>query len=489
MAEFKPVKKAETPQGQEEFKPVAKARKTKLGNVVEASPYLKLFDFLGQPIIEGLGLVGGGIAGSAVFPPFGPVAGAALGFGIGKKTGEMARRSLAMSLGEKVSDELPIADELMRSAEDIKTGAMMEMGGQATGKILEKGATALGKAGLQAFGKLTGTGVGAPEQAVRSGRMNIGRNPLPSKTTFDKAMRGELKAQEVVDMAQAALAGIKDARAIKYQAQLKNIQNIGTGGSAQINPTPIVQDLSNLAQQYRISIAVKDGKYIVDTSKAALGKAGREDIKEIIKEVGEWDDFTPLGLDALKRRIGDLYSDSSQARQFITSLEKSIKKTITEAVPEYSKMVKDYEVATRLIKDIESNLMMRKQGMSGRIVSDQTLRRLVSAMKENFELRRNLVDAMTINADDDVMGAIAGYAMSQYMPRGITGTGAAIVGSLYAAAINPKFWPLVMSSSPRVAGEFLRLVGKYTEGRGAMQAIGRATAYGLLEGKEAGVNQ
>jgi hypothetical protein len=195
-------------------------------------------------------------------------------------------------------------------------------------------------------------------------------------------------------------------------------------------------------------------------------------------------------MDALKRRVADFWSDSSQARGFVSSMGRTIKDTLVKSVPEYAKMTKGYEETTRLIKDIESNLMMRKEGMSGRIVPDQTLRRLMSAMKENFEGRKTLLEALQTQGGEDVMGAVAGYNMKSFMPRGITGTGAAIIGSLYAAAINPKFWPLVLSSSPRVAGEFLRLYGKYAMSSGVEQSAGMLVKAGtptmLPSGKSPG---
>jgi hypothetical protein len=112
-----------------------------------------------------------------------------------------------------------------------------------------------------------------------------------------------------------------------------------------------------------------------------------------------------------------------------------------------------------MIKDIESGLMMRKQGISGRIVADQTLRRLTSAMRDNFPLRNDLVNTLSTNGGVDVAGQVAGYSLSPAIPKGFAGTLA--VGEAAAAKfLNPKLWPLFVASSPRVQGEFLRLFGQ-----------------------------
>ena len=132
---------------------------------------------------------------------------------------------------------------------------------------------------------------------------------------------------------------MKDNRSAIYQSQLKEIDKI----KGNIDPKSIEIKLADLSKQYRITFKVnKNGKMIVDTSKAAMGKAGRNDIKEVIKDIGEWDDFTPSGLDALKRRVDDFYSDSSQARGFVTAIKNTIKDTIVKNVPEYAEMTKGY---------------------------------------------------------------------------------------------------------------------------------------------------
>ncbi len=124
--------------------------------------------------------------------------------------------------------------------------------------------------------------------------------------------------------------------------------------------------------------------------------------------------------------------------------------------------------------------MLRKQGMSGRIVADQTLRRLTSAMHDNFALRRDLVKALQGDGTD-LSGQIAGYSMNALTPRGISGSGMAIIQGGAIAMIKPSMWPILAASSPRVSGEFLRMFGKaMSEVSGTGQAIGRAATYNAM---------
>jgi len=493
--DFQPVKKVQEP-NQQSFKPARKVSgaggsfQTDTTEEVpewgRKSPTLygmagagkELFDYIVKPAAEGTGLALGMLAGTPA-GPVGTVAGGGLGYAIAKKATDHIQRNLGRLVGEKI-EEPTLAQEAVGSAQDVATGATMEMGGQAIGKALPAAVGVIGKAASQIMGKLTGTGGQAIKEAFKSGaKAGIKGNPLANKTMFDKALRGKMTGEEVVGVARNALNRIKDIRARKYQNQLAKITGEGTELPAvpgQASPVgrpitdgkPIADELKRLMSQYNIKIKTNpDGTRVLDATRAAMGRKGVRDIKNVIQTVGRWgrdpEDFTAKGLDTLKRQLDDFYSDSSQARGFVASIRSKVKNTITEAVPEYGKMTENYARTTQLIKDIESNLMMRKQGMSGRIVSDQTLRRLMSAMKDNFELRKELVGMLSTQGGEDVMGAVAGYSMRTFVPRGLAGTGPALIGNVaLAKMVNPAFWPVVASSSPRVSAEFLRLLGKYT---------------------------
>jgi hypothetical protein len=316
----------------------------------------------------------------------------------------------------------------------------------------------------ETIGATTGAGTGAVEEALKG------------SDVFKKAMRGEITGEEIVDNAKAALNTIKDKRAQEYRDHLANISGANTPGAvaANIDITPIAQKLKDQLANYNIKMVLDPATndMILDTSRVAMGHKGIKDIEGIIKELNHWGsqpgDLTAVGLDTLKRRLADFYSDSSQARQFVASMENVVKKTIEKAVPEYGEMTKGYAEATSLIKDIESGLMMRKQGMTGRVTADQTLRRLTSSMRENFEMRRDLVDALGVQGGQDIAGQVAGYAMSSAIPRGLVGKVAG--GSAgYLVFVHPKFWPVLAASSPRVMGEFLTAYGA------AMRKMGKIT--------------
>jgi hypothetical protein len=184
-----------------------------------------------------------------------------------------------------------------------------------------------------------------------------------------------------------------------------------------------------------------------------------KELKQIYDKIQNWGsqqgDNTAVELDRLRRDLDNHWSDSSRVRAFVQHAKETVDKAIKKNVPEYTDMTKGYAEATSLIKDIESGLMLKKTGLSGRIVADQTLRRLTSSMKENFELRRDLVEALGKQGGNDIAGEVAGYSMNQVWPKGvIRQVGAAGAGQALFY-LNPKMMPILAASSPRTVGEFL----------------------------------
>ncbi len=410
-----------------------------------------------RPTLEYGGMAAGAIAGAPLDIETGGMAsvgGAGLGYAGGKKLSDIIEEKMG------IRKPKPLGKQLIQSGKDVVAGAGMEAGGQIAGKVIpavmKVPGRLLGSPTKQLLGLFTGTG----ERAVNEA--------LTSSPAFKDALRGKISGDEVVENAKSALSELKNQRASAYQGQLAEI----TKNDGPISDKPFRDKLAQLMKQYRVEM-VEDpetGEQVIDTSRIAMGAKGRSDIAAEINLINKWGskpgDNTALGLDALKRQLDDFYSESSQARQFVQSLRDSVKKTITDAVPQYGDMTKDYEEATKLIKDMESGLMLRQKGMSGRIIGDQTLRRLVSSMRDNFKLRGELVNILGTKAGSTLESQIAGYAMSSWVPQGIVGRGM-MTGDILAAtimrAVRPEFWPTLAISSPRVVGEFLMTFGKGME--------------------------
>lgn len=415
------------------------------------------------PITEGLGLAVGGIVGTPL-GPVGQVTGAGLGYAGAKRLGTITDQYLGNTPPET------LGGALKQTGKDVISGAQMEAGGQVAGVVLSKGAELAGKGIKQVLGATTGTGPGTIDEALKGSQ------------AFKDAMRGKTSGEDIVSNVQDALKSLKDQRAATYQTELEKLSQ----NTDSINLQPVQNKLNELLKNYNIKSTGVSGEY--DFSRSTLNKSAAKDVEEVINMVKSWGttkgDRTPVMVDTLKRRIDDFYSESSQARQFVYSLKDTVRKTLLDNVPQYAKMTKGYSEASSLIKDVQKGLMVGKEQ-----TADQTLRRLSSSMRENFEMRRDLVNILGDKAQEDLAGQIAGYNASQLIPRGLVGKLTA-GSAAYVSAINPKFWPILAASSPRVVGEFLSIYGKaLTEIKGVSGAIGRIAAYAGTKAMDTAIPQ
>lgn len=426
-----------------------------------------------RPGVEGGAAALAGTAGLKRYGYRGALAGAGTGYAAAKGVLDAAEEGV----GLKPSPS--IVGNFGEKAKDFLTGAGMEASGQVGSKVLEKGLPVAGRFGKALMGKLTGTGTGATTEAVEAGKTGT--------EAFTKAMRGEISGEQIVDSAQSALSMVKDQRRVAYQAGLKQLE-----GKRSIDISPIRRKMDELLKNhgFKYSTDPTTGEVFLDSSRTALNKTGNKDVLEIVDMVKDWGkqkgDRTPLGLDILKRRLDDFYSESRGTKQLVASLRAEVSGVIKKNVPEYADMTKGYAEATELIKDFEAGLMLRKQGMSGRVTADKTLRRLTSAMKDNNELRLDLLKVLGSKGNvNDLMGQVAGHSMSSPFPRGLAGETPFLIGEVAMAykLLNPQWWPVLALSSPRVAGEFLRVIGKVSaKTAGSSPGVGKTLGYGTSYG-------
>ncbi len=339
---------------------------------------------------------------------------------------------------------------------------------------------ATGKVAKETLGTMTGAGPGFVEEAMKGTQ------------GFQQAMRGKISGESIVENARDALDTIKQNRADAYRAKLEEITGASRGemipegtmppSLPEIDISPIAKKFQELASRYNVKgvIDPQTGELSIDTSRVAMGHKGIKDIENTWKTLKDWgsqpEDKTVLGLDTLKRQLDDFYSPSSQARGFVTELKKEVVKTINQAVPEYGEMTKGYAEASQLIKDIQSNLMLRKEGMTGHLTADNTLRRLTSALRENYEMRKDLLYALGTESGVDIAAQVAGYAGTQWLPRGGLAKLGAGGSAMYFHFFNPKMIPIIAASSPRIVGEFLNAFGKAAHSEIGQSAVSALTS-------------
>jgi len=207
---------------------------------------------------------------------------------------------------------------------------------------------------------------------------------------------------------------------------------------------------------------------------------------DIRRAVGEWkmldpaEFHTPEGLDALKKKIGDLGSTydpitQKQSRIVADQVYNAIKEQIVRQAPDYADVMKDYERASVLISDIEKTLSVNPKANV-----DTTIRKLQSVMRNNantnYGRRADLAEKLTEAGAPNLMPRLSGQALSSAAPRGIQGA-LAVPTALGAMATNAALLPGLLATSPRVVGETAHAAGQL--GRGVDMASALAGRAGL----------
>lgn len=341
------------------------------------------------------------------------------------------------------------------------TGAVIGGALPIAGKVLSYAGPAMSRA----LGGTTGVGTEAVEQAFKAGKEG-GR----AGAQFAANLRGQAPMDEVLSMAKQNLQAMGQQRQQAYRAGMANVK----ADKAILSFDGIDDAIKNA-----MSIGSFKGQPINDKAFQAVSQASDEVRKW--KSLNPAEFHTPEGLDALKQRIGSLLESldpvkEGQARKAVGGIYDSIKTQIGKQAPEYSKVMRDYSEASDLIREIEGSLSL---GAKAR--SETAMRKLQSLMRNNvntsYGYRDELANALRNAGGQDIMPALAGQAMSDWMPRGMQraavgtgGAGLAYTGNVPAAAA------LAATSSPRLVGE-----GAYAAGRAA-GAVNPAVINALRKG-------
>lgn len=297
----------------------------------------------------------------------------------------------------------------------------------------------------QAFGVTTGAGKLPIKEAFISGKEGI------TGTPFSEALRGKTAASEVVDTARKAIEVIKGQRAEQYTNELAQISK----NKKPIDMSMVEKYLNQQLSQFRIRI---DEKGNLDFSKSPIRNKSDavNDIKTIYEDITNWPDKTPIGLDSLKRGIDTLYSSTSPVRSFVVGTRNSIKNALVKNVPEYSKMVGDYEKVSGFLNEIKSAL-----SIGGKAGTDTVLRKLISTMREDNAFRTDMINQLEQNGNVELTQQIAGHMLSSYAAKGLVGRAAEIGAAtmVLTGILTPKALFSLIITSPRLIGEFLQAMG------------------------------
>lgn len=313
-----------------------------------------------------------------------------------------------------------------------------------TEAIASKVGSGVGKLASQTLGAATGAGASSIEQAAQHSQ------------AFTDAMRGKINPDEIVQTAQDAVSNIADNRRNSYVSQLDQISQ----QKGSLDVSPVTETLQSQLKNYGVTTN-PDGTLNFSRSSIANNGTARNDIQGVFDTLKTWGtqpgDRTAIGLDTLKKQLGDFYSDSSSARSFVQAVKSKVTGILNEQVSGYQDMTKGYATASGLLDEIKS-----ATGVGNNTKVDTAFSKLTTALKGDKELRLEIMNEMQAKgAQPDLMAKIAGINMQSLIPKGLIGKGIDV--GLLLHFFDPKFIPVMLSTSPRIVGEFVRALGMGAE--------------------------
>ena len=351
--------------------------------------------------------------------------------------GQIAPIIMAMRMGAKASGKGVQFDNAMTNLSKVVT---------TPAKIAaQKTVSGVGNLASQALGVSTGAGKVPIQEAFKAGKQGL------TKTPFSEAMRGKVEPDSVVETALNALEQVKGTRSAQYKADFAKLPK-----NVKVNLSDTNKALSNELSKFRITIDKKTKQLDFSNSPIRNKPDAVNDIKTVYEDITRWKDFTPEGVDALKRGFDPLYSPTSPVRSFVTTMRNSVKNAIVKQVSGYEKMTANYEKVSNLINEFRSGL-----SLGGRASTDTTLRKIISTMRQDNDFRLQLINQLETLGKQELTQQAAGTQLNPLAARGLVGRGAEIgaVTSVLGGLLSPKILIGLLATSPRVVGEFVQALG------------------------------
>ncbi len=283
----------------------------------------------------------------------------------------------------------------------------------AVGKAVQLG----GHYGADLIGNL-GTHTGG--DAIRTAA-TAGREGGAAADAFRQNMRGTADMEEVVGDARRALGQIRKERGTEYRAGMS-----GVGKDATI----LDFDKIDNALAKISAVKVYKGQTLSPKTQGIRGEIG-EAVRDW-KMLDPTEFHTAEGMDALKQKIGDIRDATQRGTpENVVANEAyhAIRNTIIDQVPEYAKVMKGYEEASKQIKEIERTL-----SLDPRASVDTALRKLQSVLRNNvntnYGYRKVLAEYLVNAKAPHLMEKLSGQMLSSPYPRGLGKLGMQLAGEM-----------------------------------------------------------
>ena len=287
----------------------------------------------------------------------------------------------------------------------------------------------------------SGTGKEAVSQAYKAGKEGG-----DAVKRFRDSLTGKADPTEVVANARFNLDILYKQRRRNYLEGKANLKNIN------LSLSPLRAKLIELQ-----NIRTTNASTIEAAEKAAeiLQRAEKQNYKSLA-------DF-----DELKRTLNsESMNYTGEARSALSQMAELVRKSIDDVDPNYGKVMKSYENASKTIQEIEKAL-----SVGDKKTAEVALKKLLTSMRDgvstNYGQRLNLAQELEgVTGGKKFMSQLAGQELSSVVPRGLQGrvtsalaTGGAAYG-LGVGMLSPSSLLPLALASPRFVGEASQLAGR-----------------------------
>ncbi len=328
------------------------------------------------------------------------------------------------------------------------------------GKKLAKGAEGASTAIAGGF-----SGVG--QESVRAAAQ-AGYEGGAASDALTGNMRKKTPGNEAVEHAKHAFLNIIQKRSLEYAGDMK----------------PIYKDRRILSK-----VDPKTGAIVFPKVDKALAKARRETqhvppfpgkpgvtflpseakvVDDMSKIVDEWKQRGPAyhtmgGFNDMKRQIGEYvikYDKGTVERRAADKVYNSIKKSIIDINPKYEKVMKAYDDASDMVRELEKTFRLGDAA-----TQDSALRSLQATLRDtahtNYGVRRNLMNVLRDNGAEHLVKELAGQTMRAAVRPGlgIQMAGSAVVSAVAGGVLPWQTIATLAAFSPRLTGEVAHGIG------------------------------
>ena len=301
------------------------------------------------------------------------------------------------------------------------------------------------------LGMTTGAGTESIRAAARAGKKGGA-----AADAFTDNMRGNVPIEEIVDTAKSALEKIRQERAAAYKAGKANLAQDATVLNFD-NIDSAVAKASDIGE-YRGRSGT--GPAMSTEPKAVAITAEMTDSVNAWKQLDPAEFHTPEGLDALKRRLGNIRDSTpprTPERVAADRIYRAVRDEVGQQAPGYFKMMEDYARSSDKLKEVTKTFSLGDMS-----TWDTAARKLQAATRDNantsWRSRGELLNELAAY-EPSLPYAISGQSLNALAPRGLVGRGG--VMAMGAGAVsNPLNLLSLPAFSPRIVGETVYLGGK-----------------------------